>query len=196
MKEFYLLLDSSNTSLTVGLAKIDELIDSISYEAWQCQSEHMIPEINTILEKHSVTKDDIAGVVVAIGPGSYTGVRISLTIAKVIGVALGVDVYPVSSLQILKNGKKPSICLENAKSNRSYIGVYENEKCLLNDQIMTNEEVKQYITEHPDYCVCGQTNYLGIEGYQSDLSIEMLSLLKHLQPSVDSRALKPVYLKD
>ena len=196
MKEFYLLLDSSNTSLTVGLAKIDELIDSISYEAWQSQSEHMIPEINTILEKHSVTKDDIAGVVVAIGPGSYTGVRISLTIAKVIGVALGVDVYPVSSLQILKNGKKPSICLENARSNRSYIGVYENEKCLLNDQIMTNEEVKQYITEHPDYCVCGQTNYLGIEGYQSDLSIEMLSLLKHLQPSVDSRALKPVYLKD
>ena len=196
MKEFYLLLDSSNTSLTVGLAKIDELIDSISYEAWQCQSEHMIPEINTILEKHSVTKDDIAGVVVAIGPGSYTGVRISLTIAKVIGVALGVDVYPVSSLQILKNGKKPSICLENAKSNRSYIGVYENEKCLLNDQIMTNEEVKQYITEHPDYCVCGQTNYLGIEGYQSDLSIEMLSLLKYLKPSADSRALKPVYLKD
>ena len=196
MKEFYLLLDSSNTSLTVGLAKIDELIDSISYEAWQCQSEHMIPEINTILEKHSVTKDDIAGVVVAIGPGSYTGVRISLTIAKVIGVALGVDVYPVSSLQILKNGKKPSICLENARSNRSYIGVYENEKCLLNDQIMTNEEVKQYISEHPDYCVCGQTNYLGIEGYQSDLSIEMLSLLKHLKPSADSRALKPVYLKD
>ena len=196
MKEFYLLLDSSNTSLTVGLAKIDELIDSISYEAWQCQSEHMIPEINTILEKHSVTKDDIAGVVVAIGPGSYTGVRISLTIAKVIGVALGVDVYPVSSLQILKNGKKPSICLENARSNRSYIGVYENEKCLLNDQIMTNEEVKQYITEHPDYCVCGQTNYLGIEGHQSDLSIEMLSLLKYLKPSADSRALKPVYLKD
>ena len=196
MKEFYLLLDSSNTSLTVGLAKIDELIDSISYEAWQCQSEHMIPEINTILEKHSVTKDDIAGVVVAIGPGSYTGVRISLTIAKVIGVALGIDVYPVSSLQILKNGKKPSICLENARSNRSYIGVYENEKCLLNDQIMTNEEVKQYITEHPDYCVCGQTNYLGIEGYQSDLSIEMLSLLKYLKPSADSRALKPVYLKD
>ena len=196
MKEFYLLLDSSNTSLTVGLAKIDELIDSISYEAWQCQSEHMIPEINTILEKHSATKDDIAGVVVAIGPGSYTGVRISLTIAKVIGVALGVDVYPVSSLQILKNGKKPSICLENARSNRSYIGVYKNEKCLLNDQIMTNEEVKQYIAEHPDYCVCGQTNYLGIEGYQSDLSIEMLSLLKHLKPSADSRALKPVYLKD
>ena len=196
MREYYLLLDSSNTSLTVGLAKKNELVDLISYEAWQCQSEHMIPEINTILEKHQVGKDDINGVVVAIGPGSYTGVRISLTIAKVIGVALNVDVFPVSSLQILKNGKKPSICLENARSNRSYIGVYENEICLLPDQIMTNDEVKDYIANHPDYCVCGQTNYLGIEGYQADLSKEMLSLLEHLKPSSDSRALKPVYLKD
>ena len=196
MKEFYLLLDSSNTSLTVGLAKKNELIDSISYEAWQCQSEHMIPEIDRILEKHRVGKDDINGVVVAIGPGSYTGVRISLTIAKVIGVALGVDVFPVSSLQILKNDQKPSICLENARSNRSYIGVYHNEKCLLPDQIMTNDEVKEYISKHPDYTVCGQTNYLGIEGYQADLSKEMFSLLNYLKPSADSRALKPVYLKD
>ena len=156
----------------------------------------MIPEINVILEKHQVGKDDIKGVVVAIGPGSYTGVRISLTIAKVIGVALNVDVFPVSSLQILKNGEKPSICLENARSNRSYLGVYENEKCLLQDQIMTNDEVKEYIANHPDYCVCGQTNYLGLEGYQADLSKEMLSLLEHLKPCADSRALKPVYLKD
>ena len=196
MNEYYLLLDSSNTSLTVGLAKKDSLIDSISYEAWQCQSEHMIPEINAIFEKHQICKDDLNGVVVAIGPGSYTGVRISLTIAKVIGVALGVDVYPVSSLQILKNGEKPSICLENARSNRSYIGVYQNEKCLLRDQIMSNDEVREYIAQYPDFCVCGQTNYLGIDGYQADLSKEMLSLLQYLKPSPDSRALKPVYLKD
>ena len=196
MKEYYLLLDSSNTSLTVGLANADSLVDSISYEAWQSQSEHMIPEINNIFEKHSIDKNDLAGVVVAIGPGSYTGVRIAITIAKVMGTALGIDVYPVSSLQILKNGKKPSICLENARSNRSYIGVYENEKCLLQDQIMTNEQVKEYIDQHPDYCVCGQTKYLGFDGYESNMAVEMVSLLNHLKPCADSRALKPVYLKD
>lgn len=196
MKEYFLLLDSSNTSLTVGLATKSNVIDSISYEAWQCQSEHMIPEIEKIFNKHSIGKDDILGVVVAIGPGSYTGVRISLTIAKVIGVALNVDIYPVSSLQILKNGKKPSICLENARSNRSYIGVYENEKVLLPDQIFTNEEVKQYIAEHSDYCVCGQTKYLGIDGYHADLSKEILSLLEFIKPCPNSMALKPIYLKD
>ena len=101
--KYYLLLDSSNTSLTVALGNKDSLIDEISYEAWQTQSEHMIPEINNLLDKHSVSRNDIIGVMVSIGPGSYTGVRIALTIAKVIALALKVNVYPVSALQILKN---------------------------------------------------------------------------------------------
>ena len=194
--KYFLLLDSSNTSLTVCLSTKKEIVDSVSYECWQSQSEHMIPEINALLDKHSVKKDDLSGLVCAIGPGSYTGVRIALTITKVIAVALNIPVYPVSSLQILKNGKKPSICLINARSNRSYIGVYEGEKCLLQDCIMTNDEVKQYINDHPDYIVCGSTNYLGIEGYQSNIAKEMFSLAGRVPECDDARALKPVYLKD
>ena len=194
--KYYLLLDSSNTSLTVGLCSEKELIDFTSYEAWQTQSEHMIPEINNLLEKHNVDKNDFVGIVVSIGPGSYTGVRIAITIAKVMAVALNIPVYPVSALQILKNHKKPSICLINARSNRSYIGVYEDEKCLLEDCIMTNDEVKEYIGEHPEYSVCGSTKYLDIEGYQSNIAEEMFSLVGKVAACPDSRALKPVYLKD
>lgn len=194
--KYFLLLDSSNTSLTVGLASKEELIDSTSYEAWQTQSEHMIPEINALLEKHNVNKNDFEGIIVSIGPGSYTGVRIAITIAKVMAVALNILVYPVSALQILKNNKKPSICLINARSNRSYVGVYEDDKCLLNDCIMTNDEVKQYISDHPDYSICGSTKYLGIEGYQSNIAEEMFSLIGKVSSCPDSRALKPVYLKD
>lgn len=194
--KYYILLDSSNTSLTVALADLDKVIDSTSYEAWQTQSEHMIPELAALLEKHNVDKKDISGVMVSIGPGSYTGVRIAITIAKIIAVSLNVDVYPVSALQVLKSGKKPSICLINARSNRSYIGVYENEKCLLNDQILTNDEVKEYIATHQDYVVCGNTTYLGIDGYVSDIALEIHSLLKFVSKCEDARALKPVYLKD
>ena len=194
--KYCLLLDSSNTSLTVGLGSEEKLLDYTSYEAWQTQSEHMIPEINALLNKHNVSKDDINGVMVSIGPGSYTGVRIAITIAKVIAVALNVNVYPVSALQILKFPKKPSICLINARSNRSYVGVYNEEKCLLQDCIMTNDEVKEYISKNPDYQVCGATKYLGIDGYMSNIAKEMFSLMGKVSPCNDSRALKPVYLKD
>ena len=66
-----ILLDSSNTSLSVGIAKDGKLLDYISYEAWQRQSEYMLPELEKILVRNNVNKTDISDVVVAIGPGSY-----------------------------------------------------------------------------------------------------------------------------
>ena len=70
------------------------------------------------------------------GPGSYTGIRIALTIAKTIVFALNIPLYLVSSLQVMKVGDKPTICLTNARSQRSYIGVYQGQKEILSDRIM------------------------------------------------------------
>ena len=78
------LLDSSNTNLSVGVARDNLLLESISYEAWQRQSEYMIPDLNKLLDKYGISKDEIGEVIVAKGPGSYTGVRIAITIAKTI----------------------------------------------------------------------------------------------------------------
>lgn len=191
-----LLLDSSNTSLSVGIESNGELLGFISYEAWQAQSEHMIPEIDNLLKKYSFTRKDISGVVTSIGPGSYTGVRISLTIAKVIALCLDVPIYPVSSLRVLKDNDKPSICLINARSGRSYFGVYEKDKVIVSDTIKTNEEVLAYIKEHPSYSICGNVSYLGYENLDTNICLQMVSLLKSLSPFENSLALKPVYLKD
>ena len=190
-----LLLDSSNIDLSVGLAKDGKVLDYTSYEAWQCQSEYMIQEIDKLLTKHNVTRQDISGVIVNIGPGSYTGIRISLTIAKVMCLALNIPLYALSSLRALQKGLEPSICLMNARSNRSYIGVYSDE-VILADQVMTNDEVKAFITSHPNYVICGETSYLGIEGHKNNI-IEEMNLLKDKATKYDdSLGVKPVYLKD
>lgn len=193
---FSILLDSSNASLTVGLAKDDVLLESISYEAWQTQSEHMIPELDKLLDKYSVERNQISDVVVAIGPGSYTGVRIAITIAKTIASVLPVKVYAISSLRCQKDGKNPSICVINARSGRSYFGVYEDDKVLVEDQILTNDKVQEYIAEHKDFVVCGNASYLGIEGKQPDIAKELLALKKVVSPVDDPLAVKPVYMKD
>ena len=93
-----LLLDSSNIDLTVGLSDNSTLVDYISYPAWQMQSEYMILEINKILERNNITPNDINEIISSKGPGSYTGVRISLTIAKTWGTAGKIDAFLVSSL--------------------------------------------------------------------------------------------------
>ena len=190
-----ILLDSSNTNLSVGIAKDNTLLDYISYEAWQRQSEYMIVELNKLLEKHNIKKEDITDVIVAKGPGSYTGVRIAITIAKTIAVALDAKLYAVSSLRVEKNGDVPSICLINARSNRSYVGVYQCQEILLNEKKKKNDEVMKYIENHPDYSVCGDTKYLNIQGIESNTMKEMLDLKDSLE-SINPLSLKPVYMKD
>lgn len=189
------LLDSSNTNLSVGIAKDNLLLDYVSYEAWQRQSEFMIVELNKLLEKHNIVKEDIKEVIVAKGPGSYTGVRIAITIAKTIAVALDAKLYAVSSLRVQKDGNMPSICVINARSNRSYVGVYQDQKILVDDCIMKNDEVLKYLEEHKDYVLCGETKYLGQEGKQTNNLQEMLNLKDSLE-SINPLSLKPVYMKD
>ena len=192
---YTVLLDSSNTNLSVGLARDNLLLENVSYEAWQQQSEYMIPELNKLLEKYQVQNEEISAVMVAKGPGSYTGVRIAITIAKTMAVALGCKLYAVSSLRVQKDGKNPSICLINARSGRSYIGVYEDKSVLLEDQIMKNDEVLKYIADHPTYSVCGDVKYLGLEVKETNNVLEMLSL-KEVLDEVNPLSLKPVYMKD
>ena len=193
---YTILLDSSNTKLAVGIAKNGLVLKSTIYEAWQEQSEHMIPEIASILDAFDVKKEEIDDVMVAIGPGSYTGVRIAITIAKTMGYALNIPVFPVSSLHVLKCENKPSICVVNARSKRSYVGVYQGKNIILPDQIMTNEELLTYINEHPDYVLCGNLAHLNLEGRDTNTIEEMLSLKPYISPMEDSLSLKPVYLKD
>ena len=81
---YQLLLDSSNKYLSVGLSKDGKVVDKIFYEAWQRQSEMMVTEVDNILKRNNIDKSELDGVVVGVGPGSYTGVRIGVTIAKTI----------------------------------------------------------------------------------------------------------------
>ena len=148
---YQLLLDSSNKFLSVGLAKEGKVIDKICYEAWQRQSEMMVTEVDNILKRNNIDKKDLDAVVVGVGPGSYTGVRIGVTIAKTIAYALKTKLFANSSLSLLKHKDFPTICVFNARSGRSYFGVYEGQKVLEKDTVVENEKVLEYIKAHPDY---------------------------------------------
>ncbi len=193
---YSLLLDSSYKDLVVGLGKDNVLVSETSYECFQKQSEYMIPEIKNILSKNNIDPKEIKEIYVTLGPGSYTGVRIALTIAKVYAYALNIPCYAYSSLKVLQNYDKPSICLLNARSKRSYVGVYNKNEVIVKDCVMTNEEVLKYIEEHKDFEVCGDTDYLEIEGYKASISSNMLNLKNEDDKVKNIMTLKAVYLKD
>lgn len=193
---YEILLDSSNKFLSVGIAKNGEVIDRIFYEAWQRQSEMMTGELSRILERNNILNNEIDAVVVGVGPGSYTGVRIAITIGKTIAYALNTKIYGVSSLSLLKNPHKPTICVVNARSGRSYFGVYDNTKVLVNDTIKSNEEVLSYIADHSDYQVNGEVEHLEIKSGDYDIIENLAKSMTNENLVKSPFELKPIYLKE
>lgn len=191
---YQLLLDSSNIFLSVGLSKDGKVVDKICYEAWQRQSEMMVTEVDNILKRNNVAKEEVDAVVVGMGPGSYTGVRIGVTIAKTIAYSLKIKIYAKSSLSLIKDAEKPTICVFNARSGRSYFAVYHGHKVIEKDTVLTNEEVLEYVKAHPDYVINGDTYQLGLESGKFDIIKNLADFDK--SEEANPFALNPVYLKD
>ncbi len=193
---YSVLIDTADKYLSVGLSKDNTIIDSISYECWQRQSEFLISELDKLMKRNNVTRNDIGAVVASKGPGSYTGIRIALTVAKVMAFALNIPLYLASSLEVLKDFNTASICVVNARSKRSYVAIYDGETTIMADTIMDNKDLLDYIANHPEYKVCGDVSYLGLEGYQANILESLNKLMIERNLEKDVLASKPVYLKD
>ena len=191
-----LLLDTSNTNLSVGLAQDHHLLDEIQYDAWQQQSEFLVQEIANILDKNHIERKQIDEIIVSKGPGSYTGVRIAMTVGKTMAFALNKPLFLVSSLEVYKKGSDRSVCLMNARSKRSYIGVYQGDEILLPDTIMENDQIRLYLAAHPDYKVCGDVSYLQMKAEQDDFLENLMNADIMRNKVTDVLSAKPVYLKD
>ena len=156
----------------------------------------MVNEIDLLLKKHNLNRADIEAVSCAKGPGSYTGVRIGLTIAKTIAFALCVPLYLSSSLEILRDEDNLSLCLSNARSKRSYVGIYQGQKCLTPDAIWENSEVLSYIADHPEVTPCGDLAYLNMQGGGCHVADNLARNINEAHLESNPLGARPVYLKD
>jgi tRNA threonylcarbamoyladenosine biosynthesis protein TsaB len=88
----------------------------------------IIPFIENILKKEGLKLPDLNQVIIGIGPGSYTGVRIGVTVAKMIGYLNNLEVYTVSSLALIaSHSNKPYVlALIDARRGNAFMGLYRN----------------------------------------------------------------------
>lgn len=125
-----LAIDTSNHPMSVALVEDDQLKATTTLNMVRNHSIYVLPAINDLFTKVGWQPQDIDRVVVAKGPGSYTGVRIAVTTAKTLAMTINKDLVGVSSLQVIA-ANVPNITdnliipFMDARRGNVFAGVYQ-----------------------------------------------------------------------
>ncbi|WML50179.1 tRNA (adenosine(37)-N6)-threonylcarbamoyltransferase complex dimerization subunit type 1 TsaB [Neobacillus sp. PS3-34] len=126
-----LALDTSNYTLGVALVDDEKVLGEYITYSKKNHSVRIMPAIQTLMKDCDWNPGELDRIVVAKGPGSYTGVRIGVTIAKTLAWSLKIPLVGVSSLEILAAGAgryfNGSVApLFDARRGQIYTGLYQS----------------------------------------------------------------------
>ena len=189
------VMDTSNQYLSVGLFKDGKMLDAYQKIGTKRQSEDAIPVLHSLIERHDISLRSVDEMIITKGPGSYTGVRVAMTIAKTLAAIAPVKIKTVSSLAAYAGNKK-AISIIDPRSKKVFACVYDQGKPLMEEMMCTYEEALALKQQYPDFSFVGQTSLLGVDPEEADLcnNIYQLSLNVEAEEYVD--ALTPTYIKN
>ncbi|MBQ9158139.1 MAG: tRNA (adenosine(37)-N6)-threonylcarbamoyltransferase complex dimerization subunit type 1 TsaB [Erysipelotrichaceae bacterium] len=186
-----LCIDTAYKYLTCVLIKDDQILSSYSKECFKKQSEEVFLALNEVFEKAAVDRRSIDSICISEGPGSYTGVRIAMTIAKVMGEMLPCDVYTFSTLRLYAANRNNVMVVMDARADRVYCGIYDGDKIIKEDAAVAIKEL-----DVGDYLVVGDGSLVGKENNYGDIPQAFLNTKKLWKKTDQIAYLVPKYLKE
>ena len=203
-----LFIDSSRKSLSVALAHSNELLFVSNVNSYSKHSNYLIKEINNILNNVKLTIGDVDNVVVLNGPGSFTGVRVGVTIAKTLAWVLSKKLYQLTALEALGVGLKDEVIITVIpdKKDTSYVGIYEGD-LKLEDYLLIDDEKFNFRDKHITISCMYENDF--VMNLKEKLRLRNVVSLKILndydylkvinyaltKESINPHAAAPVYLK-
>lgn len=186
-----LCIDTAYKYLTCALIEDDKIICSYSAECFKRQSEEVFVVMNELLDKSNRKLLDIDSFCITKGPGSYTGVRIAMTIAKVIASLKKLDLYTISTLRLYAGLNSRTMTVMDARANRAYVGIYDKDDIILDDRVLEIDKI-----DKDDYFVVGDGALIGAEDYMPNISECFLKTKSVWHKEEDIDHLVPSYLKE
>ncbi len=127
-KNVLLAFDTSSNTLSAGLYRRGEKMAGFTSDGFIRHSGSLAPALKDLLQKARLEPADLEAIAVGLGPGSFTGLRVGVTTAKVLSFASGCQLVGVSSLEAMAlgagtEGRDIAIVLD-AKKNQVYAASY------------------------------------------------------------------------
>lgn len=147
-----LFLDSCYRKIIVAVLKDNQLIYKKIEENDNHLSENFLPMLKEALDTLNYSLNDVTKIYIVNGPGSFTGIRVGVTTAKVIAWGLNKEIIPISELEVLAStstNKKYVVSYIDARRNSVYAGMYDAQlNSVFNDSYITIDKLMNKIRRH------------------------------------------------
>ena len=142
-----LAFDTSSKALSLAILEDKQVLAETMINIKKNHSITLMPAIDFLMASLDWTPKDLDRIVVAEGPGSYTGLRIAVATAKTLAHTLNIELVGMSSLLSLVPYQQEGLLvpLMDARRNNVYAGFYENAKPVIPEAHLPFEQVIELI---------------------------------------------------
>lgn len=193
-----LFIDTSTKRLIIGIYHNNKQIYYNCENTSNDLSSKVLPCLKKALESIKLTCQDIDNIYVVNGPGSFTGIRVGVTIAKTLAWSLNKKIFPVSELMLLATtdtDKNYIVPMIDARRGYVYGAIYDrNQQPILKDCYIKLEELK---TKVDDLCSIDNACFVSYDAIDNSIipNISVEKLFKKEFKDINPHSLNPNYLK-
>lgn len=198
-----LFFDTSSDLLKVSLIKDNKIIFDKELHTKNDHSSYLVPTIDEAFKSNNIDFKELDEIIVGNGPGSFTGTRISIAVAKTYAFSFNIPVYMISSLEELiydNDGYDFYVPIIEEKKENLYFSIFDkNKKRVMDDTYSSTEYMYKKLEELDGKILLISLSDKEYEKYDTvKASINALNIMKNIDvnnENVNPHLLKPNYIK-
>ncbi len=182
-----LFIDTSLSDVSISLLKDEKILSIIHNNIPGEHSIYVTKYIEDILKTNNILPKEVNEIVVVNGPGSFTGIRIGVTIAKMFAYILNIRIVTITSLKARVIGKNSEYLLStiDAKHNNYYVGLYDKNYNTILEEFIPKDKIDMIIDKYNPTVVTEKEKY----------DIEKIVKYTKKMESINPHGVNPIYLK-
>ena len=195
-----LYIDTSSSFLYSAIYKDNTIISEVKEEYGQSLSEVTLPKIVEMFTNNNLSPKDVDKIIVVNGPGSFTGIRIGVTIAKVFAWTLKIPITTILSLEAMSISSETNsyhVPIINARRGFVFAAIYdEKQNCILKPQHIKITELRKELDKLGDYEIISNDEFdefNNIKKYNPNI-LKIVDYFKN-KKEISPHAVNPEYLK-
>ena len=182
-----LFISTYDNLITIALLEDKKLIQIKEQQSMRSHSEYLMPLINEILKENNLIAQDLNEIIAINGPGSFTGIRLGITVAKTLAYTLNIPIKLITTIEALgiSNANLDKKIITVADPKGKYYGIFENNQLIETLTYLNDSSFEDFLKENTDLLIISEQK----------LDIEKICTYLENQLAINPHSVKPIYIK-